>query len=167
MNNILSHLAPLHAALASELEQAGFQPEPQRGSIIPAQGCDASPSRVATLGKSSAIPANPERVASSPGPKITRGSVAFNLVSLGLRSERDRQEKLHGPNSAANPSMPNSEKLTTLVEEIGEVARAMLDAPEDLIHLRTELIQVAAVAHAWAEAITVTIATHAESQSRQ
>lgn len=42
--------------------------------------------------------------------------------------------------------------LAVLTEEVGEVARALLDC-ESPERLRAELVQVAAVAVAWAEAI--------------
>lgn len=71
--------------------------------------------------------------------------------------ERERQQAKHGRNSCANPALNNCFKLTVLIEEVGEVAEA-LQRPGQLsdtvrAHLRTELIQVAAVATAWAEAL--------------
>jgi NTP pyrophosphatase (non-canonical NTP hydrolase) len=44
-------------------------------------------------------------------------------------------------------------KLAVLMEEVGEVARALIEK-EPVDDLRAELIQVAAVAHAWAESLT-------------
>lgn len=52
-----------------------------------------------------------------------------------------------------NPAMPDSLKLIILVEEVGEVARAMTYDEYDLVKLRAELIQVAAMAAAWAQSL--------------
>lgn len=60
----------------------------------------------------------------------------------------------HG-DGVENPRMPNGDRLRVLAEEFGEVAEAM-GRPEDgngTRDLRTELIQVAAVAVAWVEAL--------------
>ena len=71
-----------------------------------------------------------------------------------VRRERWRQEcairtgKI--PWDCANPLVSDDAKLAVLGEEFGEVARALL---EDRGTLRGELIQVAAVAVAWAEAL--------------
>lgn len=52
----------------------------------------------------------------------------------------------------ADPTVEDDRKLAVLTEEVGEVAKAILESKPD--ELRTELIQVAAVAAAWAEAMT-------------
>lgn len=72
-----------------------------------------------------------------------------------IRLERTRQAvKWSGPHDwgagdCSSPEVPEPVKMAVLAEEVGEVARAMLDGkPEDL---RRELIQVAAVAVAWVE----------------
>jgi hypothetical protein len=73
--------------------------------------------------------------------------------------ERRRQiERWGGPtgDGVENPNTPNPVRLRVLVEEVGEVAEAM-GRPEDgngIRDLRTELVQVAAVAVAWVEALT-------------
>lgn len=56
--------------------------------------------------------------------------------------------------SCADPRMPGGDPMRYLVlgEEFGEVANAMLEGAGDA-HLRAELVQVAAVAVAWVEAI--------------
>lgn len=74
--------------------------------------------------------------------------------------ERGRQQALKMAGrfryTCADPEMSNAEKLTVLVEEMGEVARAILE-DGDLANdkhgaeLRKELVQVAAVATAWLE----------------
>lgn len=73
-------------------------------------------------------------------------------------TERVRQiNKWGGPESDGieNPSCPNPVRLRVLVEEVGEVAEAM-GRPEDgngRHDLRSELVQVAAVAVAWIEGL--------------
>jgi NTP pyrophosphatase (non-canonical NTP hydrolase) len=76
------------------------------------------------------------------GPMISQTSIVLDDV----RAERVRQDLKLGP-SAERPSP----KLKHLVEEVGEVAAAMQDESDEA--LRTELVQVAAVAVAMVEAI--------------
>lgn len=54
------------------------------------------------------------------------------------------------PYVASDPDCPNILRLAALMEEVGEVARAIHDSDPNL---RNELIQVAGVAAAWAEAL--------------
>src|SRR6266568_811636 len=63
----------------------------------------------------------------------------------------------------ANPRVSHSAKVSVLVEEIGEVARAVMELDnyqnakewqEKVVHLKRELIQCAAVSCAWAEGIS-------------
>jgi hypothetical protein len=67
--------------------------------------------------------------------------------------ERDRQERLRASGQlqwvASMPDCPNELRLAALVEEVGEVARAMHDGGD----VETELVQVAAVAVAWLEGL--------------
>lgn len=67
--------------------------------------------------------------------------------------ERQRQQELLEikkiPWDTSDPVIPTAMKLSVLVEEVGEVARAILEES----NLREELIQVAAVAVAWAESL--------------
>ncbi len=78
-------------------------------------------------------------------------------VYAEVDAERDRQAKkwgcLHawGVGDCSSASVHNSTKVMVLAEECGEAARAVLDT--DIDQLRTELIQVAAVAVAWLEAL--------------
>ncbi len=71
--------------------------------------------------------------------------------------ERARQEtkwgKAHGwgEGDCSSPSLGDTVRATVLTEEVGEVARAVLDKRAD--DLRKELVQVAAVAVAWLEAL--------------
>jgi NTP pyrophosphatase (non-canonical NTP hydrolase) len=85
---------------------------------------------------------------------------------LKILNERAEQERLKAEGrfkyTCADLEMSNSEKAVVLVEEVGEVCRAVLES-NGLVHdgrkvgnyaqLQKELIQVAAVAVAWLEAL--------------
>ena len=90
----------------------------------------------------------------------TRGVLAEIL------DERDRQEHLKAAGrfvgTCADHELTNAEKLAVLVEEVGEVARALLSQPDRQLArdqlsnrecLRTELVHVATVAVAWIESL--------------
>lgn len=68
-----------------------------------------------------------------------------------VRAERERQEQLFEAGEltwvASRSGCPDDLRLAALVEEVGEVARAYHDGSD----VRTELVQVAAVAVAWLE----------------
>ena len=72
-------------------------------------------------------------------------------VCAEIQAERWRQEcKVQTgriPWDCADPAVDDDRKLAVLAEEVGEVARALIEGDG----LRAELIQVAAVALAWAE----------------
>ena len=78
-------------------------------------------------------------------------------IYAAIDAERERQaDKWGGPHDwgsgdCSSPAVHDSTKLMVLTEECGEVARAVLDLDVDAT--RTELIQVAAVAVAWQEAL--------------
>lgn len=82
---------------------------------------------------------------------MTRADV-INAVD----AERDRQEKLLAdgtiPALCSQPDCADVLRLAALMEEVGEVGRAILDREND--GLIEELIQVAAVAVAWVEGVT-------------
>jgi hypothetical protein len=93
----------------------------------------------------------------APAPCIT-----FGILSE-IHAERDRQEKLREEgrftHTCASPDLPDATKLAILVEEVGEAARAVIEKGRHAndvhgVELRKELIQVAAVAVAWSEALT-------------
>lgn len=71
-------------------------------------------------------------------------------------AERQRQVKLVATgkilHDCAEPRVDAHVKMSVLTEEVGEVARALLEC-NHVDQLETELIQVAAVAFAWIEAI--------------
>jgi NTP pyrophosphatase (non-canonical NTP hydrolase) len=69
----------------------------------------------------------------------------FNEIS----NERERQDQLHGDHSAV--WLPTGDALSVLVEEVGEVARAVIE--KDPAQLRAELIQTAAVSLAMLEGL--------------
>lgn len=78
-------------------------------------------------------------------------------VFAAITAERARQAaKWAGPHfwgigDCSSGDVDILVKLAVLTEECGEVSRAVLDAKPD--DLRTELIQVAAVATAWLEGL--------------
>lgn len=68
-----------------------------------------------------------------------------------VEQERARQEVMRkGLPLASDPSLAWPLKLAALVEEVGEVARALNDDSPPLC-LQAELVQVCAVAWAWLE----------------
>lgn len=84
-------------------------------------------------------------------------------VFVEVWEERERAHTKHGPNSIEEVPADDLRFLATLVEEVGEVAQtltydkvaaAVFDGVVPLQRTREELIQVAAVATAWADAIT-------------
>lgn len=77
-----------------------------------------------------------------------------------VRAERERAHAKHGDTSmeSAPPDDPTGRRLRILLEEVGEVAKEFNDAeharrPVDLAAVRKELVQVAAMAAAWADVI--------------
>lgn len=76
-----------------------------------------------------------------------------------VAEERRRAHAKHGANSMEERPPGDHIRLTILLEEVGEVAReyneaAIAGRPLDWDLLRKELIQVAAMSGAWAEALT-------------
>jgi hypothetical protein len=71
------------------------------------------------------------------------------LATQAVLDERDRQDVKWG----SQRRLSDQEWLTILVEEVGEAAKDILDQKPD--GLKTEVMQVAAVALAWLEALTV------------
>lgn len=87
---------------------------------------------------------------------------AFYGIVDDIMCERIRQEQLKAGGrfkyTCADPEMAPAEKCAVLGEEMGEVCRAVLEEGRlaNDLHgkaLRQELVQVAAVAVAWIEAI--------------
>ena len=79
-----------------------------------------------------------------------------------ILDERARQARLRAEgkftHTAASPDLPDGYRLTALVEEVGEAAEAVLERNGFIgkpkgTDLRKELVQVAAVAVAWIEAL--------------
>lgn len=87
------------------------------------------------------------------------------LVLHDVAVERGRQEAkcreqrelgVDGWRTCADPQLPDDARLAVLVEEVGEVARELCErriGNGDTQRLRTELVQLAAVAVAWIEGI--------------
>lgn len=72
-------------------------------------------------------------------------------VVISIIAERERQDKKWGSQRHLEPLLWNA----ILGEEVGEVANALLEHKSPA-ELRKELVQVAAVAAAWIEAIDTT-----------
>src|SRR5688500_17036282 len=78
-------------------------------------------------------------------------------ILVEIRQERARAHEKHGSTSMEALPTDDLTRLTVLMEEVGEVARwfnenRRRDMPNG--ELRAELIQVAAMAAAWADALT-------------
>lgn len=95
-------------------------------------------------------------------------------VLAQVSAERDRQEGFVASGrfaaTCAAPAMFDGERLAVLIEEVGEVARCILEKVElaNDKHgkdLRAELIQVAAVAVAWVEGLDAASAAERASMS--
>ena len=79
-------------------------------------------------------------------------------VYADARDERKRAHAKHGDTSMEAFPVDDMNRLAILTEEIGEVAKEFNEARHrgglvDVLALRKELIQVAAMALAWADAI--------------
>jgi hypothetical protein len=76
------------------------------------------------------------------------------LTIAAVQAEALRAHLKHGDNSLLSPSATTERKLAALVEEVGEVGRALTyDNLADRDHLVKELIQVASVALSWVESL--------------
>lgn len=92
--------------------------------------------------------------------------MTLELILNEIKTERLRQEEMKREGrflyTCADDGLTNAEKMTVLLEEVGEVAREVLtqegrrlarDTVGTKEALRKELIQVAAVSLAWIEAL--------------
>jgi len=85
-------------------------------------------------------------------------SLDTNIVYADIHEERERAHAKHGPhgNSRENAHWKNREWLPILVEEVGEIAHELtydVQSQGKMDRLRAELVQVAAMAAAWINAI--------------
>lgn len=82
---------------------------------------------------------------------------AFGVTQLTvdqIRAEADYAATKHGRHrTPASPDMSDYTRLAILVEEVGEVARAMTYDNADRKQLESELVQVAAVAAMWVDGL--------------
>jgi NTP pyrophosphatase (non-canonical NTP hydrolase) len=80
--------------------------------------------------------------------------IRWGAASRDVDRERKRAHRKHSAKGRSAEQMPWTDPiwLPVLVEEVGEVARALCDG-ETPERVREELIQVAAMAQAWADAI--------------
>ncbi len=74
-------------------------------------------------------------------------------VYEAIRAERARQDSKFKTQAGEWKSTAHR-KLTVLMEEVGEIARAILEG--DTENLRTEIVQVAAVSVKWLESFDST-----------
>ena len=74
---------------------------------------------------------------------------AFIDAERARQSAKWEQPHTWGQGDASSPGVAPMTKVGVLTEELGEVARAVLELDDE--QLRTELIQFAAVAVAWLE----------------
>lgn len=72
-------------------------------------------------------------------------------IFQAIAAERTRQMVKHPGHTIADDSTELYKKLAILVEEVGEVSRAMLDGKPD--DMRKELVEVAACAVGWLESL--------------
>jgi len=83
--------------------------------------------------------------------RMSQVPIVTSQVLFDVALERERQNAKWG-RIAGEWTIPPSAKLVVLVEEVGEVARAIHDCePDD--RLAAELVQVAAVCVSWAETL--------------
>ena len=75
-----------------------------------------------------------------------------SLTLAAIQAEAFRRHCRHAERSVLSKDMPNGQRLAILVEEVGDVARA-LTRNDDTTGLEVELIHVAAVAASWVEAL--------------
>jgi NTP pyrophosphatase (non-canonical NTP hydrolase) len=77
----------------------------------------------------------------------------YDALDAERRRQHTKWDRPHpwGWGDCSSKSVSNDTKAAVLAEECGEVARAVLE--QDTDGLRRELVQVAAVAVAWLEAL--------------
>jgi hypothetical protein len=90
----------------------------------------------------------------------TTGLVLSDLTLSAVQAEATRAHLLHGDNSMLGAAVTESDRMAILTEEVGEVARELNEdrlgniPPDDWRDRRVkELIQVAAMALTWVEAL--------------
>lgn len=77
----------------------------------------------------------------------------YAAIDAERQRQADKWDRPHpwGEGDCSSPGVDDSTKVMVLTEECGEVARAVLEWDADAT--RRELVQVAAVAVAWLEAL--------------
>jgi hypothetical protein len=90
---------------------------------------------------------------------VIQGPVLQEVTLNAIQAEATRAHLLHRENSVLNPDMTDDRRLSILVEEVGEVATDLNDRElgvngmHDKDHLVQELLQVAAMAASFAQAV--------------
>jgi NTP pyrophosphatase (non-canonical NTP hydrolase) len=85
-------------------------------------------------------------------PSAAEQEVVLQLVRDERAQQEARKADARWEFTCADDGMADLEKLAVLGEEFGEVARALIEQ-QATTALRAELVQVAAVAVAWAESL--------------
>lgn len=88
---------------------------------------------------------------------IETGSVADSghaYQAIAVERIKQHRKWRNTGGDCSRPDLPNDTRLRILLEEVGEVARALNDK-EPVDHLEAELIQVAAVCVGWIEGLNV------------
>ena len=101
----------------------------------------------------------------SPARDVTLPSSHFGTeVYAEISAERERAHAKHGRNSMESKPVGAFIRYTILAEEVGEIAKEFNEAEIrggqehlDLERLRTECVQVAAMAAAWADRLAFAI----------
>lgn len=77
-----------------------------------------------------------------------------SVILNAIEDEILRAWQKHGEHSMTSQDLPTLERLSILGEEFGEVCRALTyDSGEGKEELRKELVQLAAMAAAWADCL--------------
>lgn len=98
-------------------------------------------------------PASAEEIRNAYDQGWSKAQEAHPAVYRQITTERLRAHRIHGPRSMEYMNWTPTSRLAILVEEVGEIARELIEHPLETQRLRTELIQVAAVSCAWIAAI--------------
>lgn len=149
----LSRSSPLIAGATDALQHVDRRDARGRRLVLARMGL---PDRTVRRPHLHHTPASPRR-------RPTGGSMIDQRCENALEAvldERQRQEN-HWPGQTCADALPHTAKLAILLEEVGEVAHELTEAlnagdieAPDTDKLRTELVQVAAVAVAWIESLT-------------
>ncbi len=83
---------------------------------------------------------------------ITGDRLSTYALVMDERVRQHEKWKDSEDGDCSSPNMDNLFRLGVLMEEVGEVAKALIER-DDLAHVEEELVQVAAVCVAWIEGL--------------